>query len=88
MVVTVAEQDIRIAQQRDELAINDKLGSIPREIIIRGQGLLSVASTPDIDLWLAGGNNSSRIANLEKSHLMVLLSLILVPAFLYVFLNL
>lgn len=83
--VTVAEQDILIELHRDELQIKDKLGSIPREVILREQGLLSIESTPDLDTWLAGNQKPSRIAKMEASRSMVVLSLIFVPLFLFGF---
>lgn len=85
LLLNVADQDIQIELQRDDLQIKDKLGSIPREVILREQGLLSLDSTPAVDQWLAADNKSNRIAKLESNRSMVLLSLVLVPAFLYVF---
>jgi Zn-dependent protease with chaperone function len=85
LLLTVTEQNISIQLSRDELQIKDKLGSIPREIMLSGQGLLSVDSTPETDLWLGAEKKSNRLANIESNRSMVLLSLILVPAFLYAF---
>jgi Zn-dependent protease with chaperone function len=83
--LTVAEQDIQIELHRDELQIKDKLGSIPREVILREQGLLSIESTPEVDNWLAENQKPNRIAKMETNRSMVLLSLIFVPFFLFGF---
>ncbi|WP_158966679.1 M48 family metallopeptidase [Paraglaciecola sp. L3A3] len=85
MSLTVTDNNIHIQLRRDELKIKDKLGSIPREIVLSGLGLLSVESTAETDSWLGADKKSNRIAKIEKNRSMVLLSLILVPAFLYVF---
>lgn len=85
MLLTVAERDIRIELHRDELQIINKLGSIPREVILREQGLLSIESTPDVDKWLAENQKTNQIAKMESNRSIVLLSLIFVPLFLFGF---
>ena len=81
----VTEQDLCLDIARDELQIKDKLGSIPREIVLRERGLLSLDPTAEIDDWLATNQKNNVIAKLESSRPLVLLSLVLVPAFLYCF---
>lgn len=83
--LTVAEQDIRIELHRDQLQIKDKLGSIPREVILREKGLLSIESTPEVDKWLAQNRKANPIAKMESNRSMVLVSLICVPLFLFGF---
>ncbi|MBL4629963.1 MAG: M48 family metallopeptidase [Paraglaciecola sp.] len=85
LLVTVAAQDIHLELHRDELRITDKLGSIPREVVLHKHGLLCLESTPVVDQWLAANLKTNRIAKMETSRSVVLLSLILVPLFLFGF---
>lgn len=83
ITLLVNETGLQLSRQRSELKINDKLGSIPREIIFPGIGLLSIATTPDIDVWLAKEAANDTIFKMESSGKMIALSLVLVPLFLY-----
>lgn len=81
----IIEQDIHFEVPRAKLKIKDKLGSIPREIVLQDKGLLSVPSNQNVDAWLAEGSKNSTVFNMENNRSMVLASLVLVPVFLYVF---
>jgi Zn-dependent protease with chaperone function len=85
ITVLVDETGLQLSRQRNEVRIKDKLGSIPREITFPENGLLSLVSTPDIDAWLAQASRNNAIFKMESSRKAVLLSLVLVPLFLYSF---
>jgi Zn-dependent protease with chaperone function len=80
-----SEQDLCVDVPRPELNIKDKLGSIPREIVLQDCGLLSVPASPEVDQWLAVGTKNSTAFKMENNRNMVLASLVLVPVFLFVF---
>ncbi len=70
---------------RAQLNISDKIGRTPREIVIEKVGLIVIDSAPDIDAWLSQNRHNDRLWRLEKSSRFVVLSCLLVPAFLYGF---
>ncbi|MFC4701884.1 M48 family metallopeptidase [Glaciecola siphonariae] len=63
--------------------VEPKLGGLPREVHLPQQGLLTMPSSKDVDAWLAGAN-PSRIDQFERSSKMTVLSLVLVPLFIFV----
>ncbi len=65
----------------DQLSISDKLGSIPREIILPNKTLMIIDSDPLVDAWLSGGKKD--ISSWEKSPKVVVGSIIAVPITLY-----
>jgi Zn-dependent protease with chaperone function len=70
-----------IGLKREELSITDKLGNIPREIILPNKDLLIIDSSPAIDAWLANGKKD--ISRWERSPKAVITSIICVPLALY-----
>lgn len=70
-----------ISFQHEQLSISDKLGSVPREIILPNKTLLIMDSNPIVDAWLSGGKKD--ISRWEKSPKVVVGSMIAVPITLY-----
>lgn len=67
--------------KHEELTISNKLGSIPREIILPNKTLLVMNSEPLLDKWLDGGKKD--VSHWEKSPKAVICSIIGIPVTLY-----
>ncbi|QOL25725.1 M48 family metallopeptidase [Thalassotalea sp. LPB0316] len=65
---------------RSELKVSSKLGEMPREVLLPDNGSLYIDANASIDQWLFADNN---IGKLESNSKIVLLSLLLVPLFLF-----
>lgn len=70
-----------VSAKRAELTISDKLGSIPRDIVLPNKSLLVLESDSLIDPWLANGK--SDVSRWERSPKAVIGSIIAVPLALY-----
>lgn len=70
-----------ISERRCTLKISDKLGSIPREIILPNSDLLVLESDDLVDAWLANGKKD--LSRLERSPKAVIASIVAVPLALY-----
>jgi Zn-dependent protease with chaperone function len=81
--VQASEPVLNIEVAHEDLVIHAKIGSVPREIIVREHGLLVAASDTILDQWLDGAGTPGRMAKLEKNKLLILFSTVLVPAALY-----
>lgn len=81
MLYFTAEDGSVISAKREELSIADKLGSIPREIILPSKDLLVIDSDSLVDEWLANGKKD--ISLWERSPKAVIGSMIGVPLTLY-----
>jgi len=80
-----AEQNLVIETCMADVIVKDRLGSIPREIIVPDVGLLTIPASANVDKWLTQSTTKSTIAKLESNTSLILASSILVPAVLYVF---
>lgn len=80
-----AEQNLLIETSMQDVIVEDRLGSVPRQITLPAVGLLTVPTNTDVDRWLAHSATKSMLAKLETNKLLILASSILVPAVLYVF---
>ena len=67
--------------KREELSVSDKLGSIPREIILPNKDLLIIESDSLVDDWLANGK--AGVSRWERSPKAVIGSMIAIPLSLY-----
>lgn len=63
----------------DGLKISDRLGNVPRDIIFPNKDKLTLPGNDEVDRNLAHHNTKMAVSGLEKSKLMALLSLLLVP---------
>jgi Zn-dependent protease with chaperone function len=70
-----------VEYKHKELTISDKLGSIPREIILPNKTLLVMNSESSLDHWLSAGKKD--VNHWEKSPKAVISSIIAVPVTLY-----
>lgn len=68
-----------------QLKISDKIGSVPREVVIPNVGLLVLESSSETDAWLSQYGKGDKASTLEKSWYAVTGAFIAVPVFLYVF---
>lgn len=75
----IAQTDI------NKLKVCDKLGRLPREIIIPDIGLLVLQVDEKLEIWLSAKKTNRGVFHLENNKSLVWLSSILVPATLYVF---
>ncbi|WP_340678863.1 M48 family metallopeptidase [Paraglaciecola sp.] len=79
------QQNIIATTSINDVAVKDRLGSVPREIILPNIGLLTIESSLSVNAWLAQSTTQSKIAKLESNKPLILASSILVPAVLYLF---
>ncbi|KXI27600.1 M48 family metallopeptidase [Paraglaciecola hydrolytica] len=79
------EQNLIATTTIKDVVVNDKLGSIPREIVLPDIGLLMIDANPAVNTWLTQSATQSKIAKLESNTTLILASSILVPAVLYLF---
>ncbi len=86
-VLTVEEINLITELDKSELKVKDKLGSIPREIVVPDVGLVIVETSPEIDDWLDCKTRRGAVSKLERNPSFVIVSLLLVPVFLYLFFN-
>jgi Zn-dependent protease with chaperone function len=77
---TDANDDI-VEYKHEELIISDKLGTIPREIILPNKTLLVMNSEPFLDSWLSAGKKD--VSKWEKSAKAVIGSIVAIPVTLY-----
>lgn len=70
-----------VSARRDELSVSDKLGSIPRELILPNTDLLVFDSDPLVDDWLANGKKD--VSRWERSPKAVIGAMLAVPLALY-----
>ena len=70
-----------ISERRRTLKVSDKLGSIPREIILPNSDLLVLESDVLVDAWLANGKKD--LSRFERSPKAVLASIVALPLALY-----
>lgn len=75
----------RCCYSLSELSISPKVGTIPREIRLPDNGLLSLPSNQEVDRYLDGGKPHRSIAAMESSTTWAFASVLLVPLFLYIF---
>lgn len=75
------DNGVLVSEKRDALKVSDKLGSIPREIILSNSDLLVLESDSLVDEWLANGKKD--VSRLERSPKAVVASIVAVPLALY-----
>ena len=80
-----SQQKIIALATLNDVIVTDRLGSIPREIILPDVGLLTVESCSAVNTWLAQSTTQYKIAKLESNKPLIFASSLLVPAVLYIF---
>jgi Zn-dependent protease with chaperone function len=77
------ENEVIISAGISEIRVSNKLGNTPRELVFPSGEFFSFHGNETIENWLVKRGNKSRVGQMEKSKMMIVSAMIIVPLMIF-----